>query len=1058
VPARAGACQRVIHQTFQELMQMPSRTAALLLVCLVVPPFIRGAVAQTTAAISGTVQDANRGVLPGVTVTATNTATNLVRTSLTGVEGRYVIPALPPGEYDVRAELAGFKPHVRRKLAVTVAETLVLNITLQIGGIEIEDVVVGVIPLVNTSSPELSYLVGAAAIEQLPLNGRNYTDLALLQPGVVAYPHRDGGSVVAHGLGVSINGQDPRANVYLLDGTLQNDFTNGPAGSAAGTALGIETIREFRVEANAYSAEFGRNSGGQINVLTKSGTNQLSGSAFEFHRNDAMDARNYFDAGGKPDFHRNQFGGTIGGPIARDRTFFFVGYEALIERLGRTISTVVPDDNARLGILPSGTIPVDAAVAPYLAEFPRANGPSLGQGLAVYNFPFEQTLDQHFVQGRIDHNLAAGRQLFARYTLDDTNQFLPTDYPQFPREFFSRNQFFTGEYRHVFSPSTLSTARLGFSRTRIGQNVEANTSQPLQEFVPGRGVMGSIDVAGLRRFGPQSSANLRLVQNVFSVQNDLVHTRGRHVIKAGGLIERYQDNMVNPTFSLGIYAFPTLADFLRNVPNNFVGLTPEAQFDRYWRFTLFGFYVQDDVQITPRLTLNGGVRYEFSTLPADKYGRDVAMPDLSAAQETIGPLYENPTYTNISPRGGLAWDVFGNGSTSLRGGYGLYFNTNNHQNLIVTVTNPPFTPRPVIVNPTFPNPPFNRAAAISIRPIQFDLENPRVHVYNVNVQRELWWRTALMVGYAGSRGQHLLRSGDVNTAVPVILPDGTPFIPANTPRRNRSFSTIELKSSDGESWYNALILDVRRRWANGVAVQSSYTFAKSEDTTQASTFFSDATNGTTSALPEFVPDYNKGPSDFDVRHNWVLSLTYELPFARGLTGIAARLLDGWSLSGIWTARSGQPLTVFVGANRSRSQWNPSRGPGIGQDRPSYAPGFGPDSAVTGNPERWFNPDAFVLQPAGTFGNTGRGDFTGPDLRTLDLSLTRQARWRLLGDTGRIDFRIEAFNILNRSNFGVPELRAFAGRSDDEPVFATFGRISNTVTSSRQIQVGIRVAF
>ena len=1030
----------------------------ILLFCLLVPPFVPAAGAQTTATISGTVHDANGGALPGVLVTATNTDTSLVRTSATGSEGRYVIAALPPGKYELRAELAGFKPHVRRNLELTISETLALNLTLQLGDLEIEDVVVGVSPLVNTASSELSYLVGTNTIEQLPLNGRNYTDLALLQPGVLAFPHRDGGSVVAHGLGMSVNGQDPRSNVYLLDGTLQNDFTNGPAGSAAGTALGMDTIREFRVQANSYNAEFGRNSGGQINVLTKSGTNQLSGSAFEYHRNDAMDARNFFDVGEKPDFHRNQFGGTVGGPISTDRAFFFVGYEALIERLGRTISTVVPDDNARLGILPSGVVGVSPAVAPYLNEFPRANGPLLGQGLAVYNFPFSQRLDEHFVQGRLDYNFSPNRQVFARYTLDDTNQFLPTDYPQFPREFLSRNQFFTSEYRQVFSANTLATARLGFSRTRIGQNVEANTSQPLGEFVPGRGIMGDIDIGGLRRFGPQSSANLRLVQNVFSFQNDWIHTSGRHLIKAGALVEHYQDNMVNPTFSLGIYAFPNLSAFLRNTPNNFIGLTPEAQFDRYWRFTLFGFYAQDDFQITPRLTLNGGLRYEFATLPADKYGRDVAMPDLTAPTETIGPLYQNPTYTNLSPRGGFAWDLFGDGSTALRGGYGLYFNTNNHQNLIVTVTNPPFTPRPVIVNPTFPNPPFDRAGAISIRPIQYDLDNPRVHIYNVNLQREIWWRTAVTVGYAGSRGRHLLRSNDVNTALPVFQADGTPFIPAGTPRQNRSFSTIELKSSDGDSWYNALILDVRRRWSNGVAFQTSYTFSKSEDTTQASTFFSDATNGTTSAMPEYIPDYNKGLSDFDVRHNLVLNFTWELPFGNNLSGAAAAILDGWNLSGIWTARSGQPLTVFVTSNRSRSQWNPSRGPGIGQDRPSYAAGFGPDNAVLGRVDQWFNPAAFVLQPAGTFGNTGRGDFIGPDLRTLDLSLSKQTQFGALGSHGRLEFRIEAFNILNRANFGVPELRAFAGQADNEATLATFGRISSTVTSSRQIQLGIRATF
>jgi hypothetical protein len=1017
------------------------------------------ALAQTAATISGMVQDASAAALPGVTVTARNEGTGLTRGAVTTAQGRYVLPALPPGRYELRAELQGFRPHVRRELNLTMTETAVVNITLQVGGVNEEVTVSGERPLVNTSTSELSYLVGSEAIERLPLNGRNYTDLALLQPGVLAFPLREGGSVVAHGLGMSINGQDPRSNVYLLDGTLQNDFTNGPAGSAAGTALGTETIREFRVESNAYSAEFGRNSGGQINVLTKSGTNQFSGSAYEFHRNDALDARNYFDTGQKPDFHRNQFGVTFGGPFQRDRAFFFLGYEALVERLGRTISTVVPDDNARLGILPSGTVSVNSAVAPYLAEFPRANGPSLGQGLAAFNFPFSQTLDQHFVQGRLDYHAGGNRQLFGRYTLDDTTQFLPTDYPQFPREFFSRNQFFTGEYREALSSTMLNTARIGFSRTRIGQNVEANTSQALAPFIGNRSIMGDIDIGGMKRFGPQSSANLRLVQNVFSFQDDLVLTRGRHLLKAGTLVEHYQDNMVNPTFSLGIFTFADLNAFLNNRPATFIGLTPEAQFDRYWRFTLFGIYAQDDFQISPRLTLNAGVRYEFTNTPEEKYHRDSALPDLAASEPTIGPLYQNPTYTNVSPRAGFAWDVLGDGRTSVRGGYGLYFNTNNHQNLIVTVTNPPFTPRPVIVNPTFPNPPFTRAGAISIRPIQFDLDNPRVHVFNVNVQRELWARTALTLGYAGSRGRHLLRSGDVNLARPTgTTPDGRPFIAAGTPRMNPAFSTIELKSSDGESWYNALILEVRRRWSGGLSMQSSYTFSKSEDTTQASTFFSDATNGTTSALPEFIADYNRGPSDFDIRHNWVLNFTWELPFARGLSSAAGALLDGWNLSGIWTMRSGNPLTVFVQTNRSRSQWNPSRGPGIGQDRPDYAPGYGPDNAVLGRPEQWFDPAAFVLQPAGTFGTTGRGDFTGPNLRTLDMSLTKSAPWSRLGGNGRVEFRIEAFNVLNRANFGPPELRAFAGTRDGEAPLPTFGRITTTVTSARQVQLGVRVTF
>ena len=1029
--------------------------STLALLGLLVPLCAATAFAQTAATITGTIEDPNRSVLPGVTVTIRNADTSLTRTATTGAEGRYAIAGLPPGTYELRAELPSFKPHVRRSLQLTIAQALVLNITLEVGGLSEEVTVTGDTSLINTSSAELSYLVGSEAIGQLPLNGRNYTDLALLQPGVLAYPHRDGGSVVAHGLGMSVNGQDPRSNVYLLDGTLQNDFTNGPAGSAAGTALGTETIREFRVESNAYSAEFGRNSGGQINVLTKSGANTIDGAVYAYHRNDALDARNYFDAGQQPDFHRNQFGATIGGPVSRDRSFFFLGYEALIERLGKTISTVVPDDNARSGLLPSGQVTVSPVVAPYLAEYPRANGPSLGQGLAAFTFPFDQRLDEHFAQGRLDYNLGGGNQFFARYTLDNTDQFLPTDYPQFPRNFISRNQFFTAEYRRILSPNTLNTSRIGYSRTRIGQNVQANTSTALPTFVATRDSMGDIDIGGLRRFGPQSSGNLRLVQNVFSAQNDLVHTRGRHVLKAGGLAEHYQDNMVNPTFSLGIFTFADLNAFLTNRPASFVGLTPAAQFDRYWRFTLFGLYLQDDIQLSSRVTLNAGLRYEYATLPREKYDRDSALPDLSAAAPVVGPLYENPTARNLSPRAGFAWDVLGNGRTAVRGGYGLYFNTNNHQNLIVTVTNPPFTPRPVIVNPTFPNPPFDRAAAISMRPVQFDLENPRVHVYNANLQQEVWGRTAVTIGYAGSRGMHLLRSGDVNLAQPTgTTADGRPFIAAGAPRINPAFSTIELKSSDGDSWYNALIVEVRRRWSQGLSVQSSYTFSKSEDTTQASTFFSDATNGTTSALPEFVPDYNRGPADFDVRHNWVLNFTWALP-GRGLRGTAGALLGGWHVAGIWTMRGGNPLTVFVNTNRSRSQWNPSRGPGIGQDRPDYAPGFGPDNAVLGRPDQWFNPAAFALQPAGTFGNTGRGDFTGPNLRTLDAALTKTAGWNRLG--GRVEFRLEAFNLLNRANFGVPELRAFSG-TEGQPVLATFGRITNTVTSSRQIQLGVRATF
>jgi hypothetical protein len=966
-----------------------------------------------------------------------------------------VFTGVQAGAYDLRAELAGFQTYVRQNLALSVGETLSITLVMEIGSVEQAITVSGSPALVNTATSELSFLVGSQAIELLPLNGRNFTDLALLQPGVLAYPSRDGGSVVAHGLGMSVNGQDYRSNVYLLDGTLLNDFTNGPAGSAAGTSLGTEAVQEFRVESNAYSAEFGRNFGGQINILTKSGTNTTHGSAYEFHRNDALDARNYFDIGGKPEFVRNQFGGSLGGPLLQNRLFYFVAYEGLRETLGKTLTSFVPDADARRGILPDGPVAIAAAVQPFLDAMPLPTGPPVGGGLAPFTFAFDQKLNQHFGQARIDYQAGAAHQFFARHTIDDAEHRLPTDYPQFPRAFISTNQFFTGEYRAVASGRTLHTARFGYSRTRIGQNVEANLASALPPFVPGRDLVGDIDIGGMQRFGPQTSANLRLSQNVYSGQYDVTHTRGSHLLKAGVLAERYRDFMTNPTFSLGIFAFANLRTFLTNRPLRFVGLGPGGDFNRDWPWTLYGAYIQDHIQIGTRLTVNGGVRYEYATMPIDTGGRDSALVSLSDPAPTTGRLYEAPPRGNVSPRAGAAWDVFGDGSTSVRAGYGLYFNSANQQNLIVTVTNPPATPRFVIPNATFPDPPFERGIGNTIRPMSWDLEFPRLHVWNASVQRTLPADIIATIAYAGSRGSHLFRNTDVNIPTPLPGPDGRPVFAAGLPRPNRSFGTIELKSSDGDSWYRALIVEIRRPWRNGLSVQSSYTWSRSRDTTQASTFFSDSTNGTSVAFPEIDPDYNLGPSDWDTPHNWVLNVVWDVPSASGLPAPARALLDGWQLTGIATLRSGQPLTAFVQNNWSRSQWSPSISPTSGLDRPDLAPGRTPEDAVRGTPAQWFDPSAFVLQPQGTLGNSPRGAFRGPNLRTVDVSAVKRVP---VAGNARLDLRLEVFNIFNRANFANPTLVAFAGTTPGEAPLATFGRIRSTVTSARQMQLGLRLAF
>lgn len=1032
------------------------RGLAALLFLLAVPASAQ----PTTSTISGRARDASGGPLAGVQVTALHLETGLSREAESGQGGEFVLPAVPVGAYEIRAALAGFRPLVQGGITVVLGEPAVVSLILELGVTD-EVTVTADVTGVQTRGGQLSYLVSEGAVADLPLNGRNYTDLVFLQPGVLSFPYRDGGSIVAHGLAASVNGQDPRSNVYLLDGTLMNDFTNGPAGSAASTSLGTETVREFRVETNAYSAEFGRNSGGQINVITKSGQNDWHGSLYEYHRNEALDARNFFDPDQKPDFRRNQFGATLSGPLRKDKSFFFLGYEGLRERLGKTISTVVPDEAARQGTLPAPgggtiTVPVSSDVRPYLDEFPRPNGANLGGGLAAYTFPFDQTIDQDLVQVRLDQNIGRSDQLFVRYTYDHAEQALPTDFPQFPRTFESTNRFLTGEYRRAFSSRLLATLRAGFSQTHIGQAVQANTTQPVGPFVPGRPFMGDIDITGVPRFGPQSSADVNLGQDVYSFSGDANWSRGPHLLKAGALAEHYESDLVNPTFSLGIYTFANLESFLRDRPLRFVGLTPEGDFRRHWPYTLLGFFLQDEWRASARLSVSAGLRLEYQTLPQDTGGRDATLIDPSSPQPDVGDLYQNPG-PSLSPRVGFSWNLRGDGRTALRGGYGLYYNTNGQQHLIVTVTNPPFTPRPVLANPAFPQPNFSQLGALSIRPYQWDIETPRVHVFNLNLQRQLGGGAVATVGYAGSRGYELWRNSDVNVPVPTTLGDGTLFYPPTAARPNPGFSSIERKTSDGRSWYDAFVFELRRS-ARGLSFQSSYTWSRNIDTTQASTFFSDATNGTVSYFPEFEPDYNKGPADYHNTHNWVFNLIWDLPLGRKATGAVHALLAGWKLAAIGQLRSGTPLTLFVGANRSRSRWSPSIGPGQGFDRPSLAPGYTTRSAVHGTPDQWFDPAAFELQPAGTFGDLGRGALYGPDLRTLDLALSKRFSSTRLGPSGHVELRIEAFNVFNRANFGIPSLQAFAGLADGEQPLPTLGRIRQTVTSARQIQLGLRVQF
>ena len=452
-------------------------------------------------------------------IEARQTPTGLKRLTESDSDGHFAIPNLPASIYLIKLERAGFRTSVNRGIELTVGDAVTVDFVMDVGALEQAITVDAQAGLVQVSNSDLSFLVSEKSIAQLPLNGRNYTDLALLQPGVVPFPNRDGGSVVAHGLAMSFNGQDPRSNVYLLDGTPQNDFTNGPAGSAASTALGMEAVREFRVELNAYSAEFGRNTGGQINALTKSGCNDVHGSLFEYLRNDNFDARNFFDPAEQsrvPAQSVRRLASAV--PSWSRRTFFFAAYEALRERLGKTITTVIPDANARLGILPSGAVPINPAVAALPRRVPAAQRSQPRRRLGRYTFHFNQTLREDFGQcASITTSTIATRRSRATQSTTRTSTCPPT-IPQFPRAFVSRNQFATLEHRFIGSRPHAHTFRASFSRTRVGQDVEANTSRPLTPFIPGAALVGDIDIGGVPRFGPQSSVNVKLAQNVYGVE------------------------------------------------------------------------------------------------------------------------------------------------------------------------------------------------------------------------------------------------------------------------------------------------------------------------------------------------------------------------------------------------------------------------------------------------------------------------------------------------------------------------------------------------------------
>ena len=1005
----------------------------------------------TSATITGTIKDETGGLLPGVDVTVSNVQTGLKRSVVTDGNGYFTVPGLAPGTYEARATLQGFATAVQSGIVLEVAQQAALNLVLKVGTASETITVSGEAPLIDLRTSALSAVVPEKTIEELPLNGRNFISLATLQPGVVQFTERLPSGSSTKGVQLNINGMGGRSNSYLLDGANMRNFAGVASVTAADSTLGVETIREFRVVTNAFSADYGRVMGGIINIATKSGTNALHGSGFEFFRNSRMDARNFFDPGEPPPFTRHQYGGAVGGPIVKNRVFFFGGYERLQEDLGQTVITAVPTAAVRTGV-------VNPAVRPYLDLYPLPNGPSLGPDIAQYTYAFTRTTRENFLQGRVDVQLSHKDLLFVRHTSDRTHQVFPgagalasSLYPQFFTIGSSNNQLLTVEETRTFSEHLFNSVRFSRSDLFYGQVPGYNLAQPLP-FFPEAGVMGTIDVGGLSRMGTDPTSPVTQPMKYSTWNDDLTSARGKHVLKSGVLIEHGYSDRLSSLNNRGNYTFANIAQFLAGVPSRFQGVAPSAKLNRQRSSTLFGVYVQDDYRVTPSLTLNLGARYEFYTVPKEKNGLDAYLPDLLTSTDTVlGGPFVNPSKRNLAPRVGFAWDLTGDGRTAVRGGTGIYYDTDNpfNSSLGISAFTPPFAPAVTVSGPgiRFPNPSFEPSpGARTLRMVDYHVTQPRGWTYNVNLQRDLAGHWAVMVGYAGSRGYNLIQTYEGNPVVPTKLADGTLFFPANAPRRNPAWSTIDWRASSGHSAYNALQSTLMKRFNGGHQLQVSYTLSKAMDNNDSQLPPDTQSNSIYPANP-YDLESEWAVSSFDTPQVFVANATWEVP-----APAHHAVLSGWQLNGIVSLRSGYPFTPSLATpNWSRS----GNIQGTAEDRPSVKPGTDPKKIITGNPDHWFDTSAFFLQPPGFLGTTPRNFLRGPGFANVDLSLVKN---QALAGSTRLQLRLEVFNVLNRANFAVPTRAVFAAATQDEAPLPSAGKVTRTVNSSRQIQLGVKLLF
>ncbi len=1052
---------------------------------------------QSTGVISGTIRDETGAVLPGASLEAGHPATGITRSAITGVDGHYRLAGVALGEYEVRASLTGFQTAVMTGITVQIGREVVVNLVLRVGEINQEVIVHGGGALVQTTSAAVSGLVDPEQIRDLPLNGRSFADLSVLEAGVSSFKNAvasDPTSTAFGGTGVRLvfNGMRPELNNIVVDGTDAIDAFGNAPGSAAGVLLGVDTVREFSTITSTYSAEYGRAAGGVINVATRSGTNDFHGSLFWFHRNDNMDAANFFDAPindasgnfvrkDKPEFKRNQFGFTAGGPVVGDKTFFFGSYEGFRERLGLTSIATVPTGATRVGNLPSGQVPVNPEVEPFLALYPLPNGRDFGDGRAEYLFGTNSDTDEDFFVIKVDHYFSDSRSLFVRYSYDNADKKFPALGALFGPQLFepfltrdSQQQLLSVEHSAALSSGAINVVRFGYNRA---QQVESQFPlHVLPELSYLEGVedgMGLFNVQGLSTIGGWTKPPGTTLQNMYQVGDDFGWTAANHSLKIGGVYKRfhYDDNRF---FQGGSFNFdcisgcappgpPGRTEMLAGFPVSVVKDLPDTVYDTAQRFNVFGVYIQDDWRAHPRLTLNLGLRYEMMTDPYNKLGpvNNFRDPLVDSEPTIVSDTPIEVARNNIMPRLGLAWDLLGDQKTAVRAGFGMFFQQLNEANLnfVFRLSQPPTKtvliggPPTAEAFPVIPYPdPFR---PVIVFPLESNAQNPYTMQWHWTIEREVFSDTVASVAYVGNRGVHLAAPTEINFKARTVLEDGTAFFPPGPPIRvNPNFTAINLRDFGSDSHYHGLQIRFRKRYSHGFQVQASYTYSKTIDNSPP--ILRDFENSPTILFDWFQRDLDRSLSGFDVRNNFVLNFGYELPLAAGSSGTPRRrLLGGWQVNGIVSLADGNPFTVQNSFDRTGTA---AIGP-FRHDRPNLRPG-GDNNPGGGSPDAYFNVNAFELQPAGFLGDLGRNTVIGPGLANVDFSLFKTIK---LHEGTSLQFRAEAFNIFNRANFATPTTQnrfAFVGANQDGTGIpsGSAGRLTGTVITSRQIQFALKLLF